>query len=271
MAQGVVHSTFPELPIVHLSRLVETGTWLVIGGAIVGGAVALLVRWLGGSWTFGLLALAAVPGLTLLSWRAQVCSDAYAAAVVGVGAWRHAVDVRAGGDLAQRARARGTPLTPIRRWLGWRRLRNGGWVTSEGVAIGFTRKGELVPIPVAGSRSVMSLMLGATGSGKTILQVLLALAAIKRGMAVIYIDPKGDDFVREELRPAAEREAGGFALGIRRARRSTTPTAVGRTRRSRTSCSLRRCSPNRTTSGLRSAISGTSSGRCGWRACRSAS
>ena len=32
MAQGVVHSTVPELPIVHLSRLVETGTWLVIGG-----------------------------------------------------------------------------------------------------------------------------------------------------------------------------------------------------------------------------------------------
>ena len=107
MTQGAVNSKLPELPIVHLARLVETGTWLVIGGAVVGGAVALLVRWLGGSWTFGLLALAAAPGLTLLSWRTQVCSDAYAAAVVGVGAWRHVVDLRAGGDLAQRARDRG--------------------------------------------------------------------------------------------------------------------------------------------------------------------
>ena len=52
----------------------------------------------------------------------------------------------------------------------------------------------------------MTLLLGATGSGKTILQVLLALAAIKRGMGVIYIDPKGDDFVREQLRDAAARE-----------------------------------------------------------------
>jgi excisionase family DNA binding protein len=43
------------------------------------------------------------------------------------------------------------------------------------------------------------------GSGKTILQVLLALAAIKRGFGVIYIDPKGDDFVREELLAAASR------------------------------------------------------------------
>ena len=52
----------------------------------------------------------------------------------------------------------------------------------------------------------MSLLLGATGSGKTILQVLLALAAIKRGMGVIYIDPKGDDFVLEQLSSAAARE-----------------------------------------------------------------
>ena len=57
-------------------------------------------------------------------------------------------------------------------------------MTSEGVAIGFTRKGELVRIPIASMRAVMSLLLGATGSGKTILQVLLALAAIKRGMGV---------------------------------------------------------------------------------------
>ncbi len=210
MAQGAVNPKVPELPIVHLARLVEAGTWLAIGGAVLGGVVALIVRWLGGSWTFGLLALAAVPGATLLSWRAQVCSGAYAAAVVGVGAWRHMVDLRAGGDLGQRARDRVGPMTPIRRWFGWRKLRKGGWATDGGVAIGFTRKGELVRIPVAGSRAVMTLLLGATGSGKTILQVLLALAAIKRGMGVIYIDPKGDDFVREELRAAAAREGRPF-------------------------------------------------------------
>ncbi len=141
----------------HLARLVETATWFVIGGAVAGGAVALLVRRLGGSWTCGLLALAAVPGLTLLSWRAQICADAYAVAAVGVGAWRHLVDLRAGGDLAQRARDRVGPMTPIRRWYGWRKLRNGEWVTSEGVAIGFTRRGELVRVPVAGSRAVMTL------------------------------------------------------------------------------------------------------------------
>ncbi len=205
MAQGVVHSTVPELPIVHLARLAETATWLVIGGVVVGGAVALLVRRLGGSWTLGLLALTAVPGLTLLSWPAQICSDAYAVAVVGVGAWRHLVDLRTGGDLARRARDRVGPTTLIRRSYGWRKLRTGQWVTSEGVAIGFTRRGELVRIPVAGSRAVMTLVLGATGAGKTIVEVLLAIAAIERGHSVIYVDPKGDEFVVEQLRAAAAR------------------------------------------------------------------
>ena len=83
-------------------------------------------------------------------------------------------------------------------------------MTSQGVVIGFTRKGELVRVPVASWRAVISLLLGATGSGKTILQVLLALAAIKRGFGVIYIDPKGDDFVLEELRAAAARAGRPF-------------------------------------------------------------
>ena len=61
-------------------------------------------------------------------------------------------------------------MAPIRRWYGWRKLRNGEWVTLQGVVIGFTRKGELVRVPVAGWRAVMSLLLGATGSGKTILE-----------------------------------------------------------------------------------------------------
>ena len=206
MTQGAVNPKMPQLPVVHLAHVVETGTWLVIGGVVGGVALAFLIRWRGWSWACGLPLLAAVPGLTLLSWRAQVCSDTCAAAAVGVGVWRHVVDLRVGGDLAQRARDRVGPVASIRRWLGWRKLRKGGWVTSQGVAIGFTRKGALVRIPVASLRAVMSLLLGATGSGKTILQVLLTLAAIKRGFGVIYVDPKGDDFVPEQLGAAAARE-----------------------------------------------------------------
>lgn len=58
----------------------------------------------------------------------------------------------------------------------------------------------------------MSLLLGATGSGKTVVQVLLALAAIRRGFGVIYIDPKADDFVRDQLCAAAERAGRRFLV-----------------------------------------------------------
>jgi hypothetical protein len=171
----------PELPVVHLARLVETGTWFAIGGVLGGAVVALLIRLRGWSWTCALPLLVAVPDATLLSWRAELCADACAVAAVGIGGWRHLADLRAGGDLAQRARDRVGPMTPIRRWCGWRKLRTGQWVTSQGVVVGFSRQGELVRVPIAGYRAIMSLLLGATGSGKTILQVLLALAAIKRG------------------------------------------------------------------------------------------
>jgi hypothetical protein len=210
MTQGAVSSRMPELPIVHLAQLVETGAWFAIGRVVGGAALALLIRLRGWSWTCGLPLLVAVPDASLLSWRAELCVDAFAIAAVGVGAWHHRADLRAGGDLAQRARDRVGPMASIRRWYGWRKLRTGQWVTSQGVVIGFSRQGELVRVPIAGWRTVMSRLLGATGSGKTILPDLLALAAIKRGLGVIYIDPKGDDFVREELRAAATRAGRQF-------------------------------------------------------------
>jgi type IV secretory pathway TraG/TraD family ATPase VirD4 len=200
----------PTLPVVHLARLVETGAWFAIGGAVAGALVMLMVRRRGWSWTCGLPLVVAAPFAWLLGWHAGLGYDTCALAAVGGGAARHHVDLRAGGDLAQRARDRIGPMTPIRRWYGWRKLRTGQWVTSQGVVIGFSRQGELVRLPIAGWRAVMSLLLGATGSGKTILQVLLALAAIKRGFGVIYIDPKGDDFVREELCAAASRAGRQF-------------------------------------------------------------
>ena len=65
--------------------------------------------------------------------------------------------------------------------------------------IGSRRKGEL-----CASRSRIAcghaLLLGATGSGKTILQVLLALRRDQAWIRCGLIDPKGDDSVLERSR-----------------------------------------------------------------------
>ena len=209
--QAVANSRVPVLPVVHLAQVVGAAAMLVVVGMVTGAVVMLVIRWRGWAWTCGVPLLAAAPLAVVLGWRGAVCYDAAALSTVGGGLWRHLVDLRAGGDLADRARDRIGPLTPYRRWRGWRRLRAGEWLTDEGVVIGFSRKGELVRVPIACGRAVMAIVVGATGSGKTILMLLLALAAIKRGSGVILVDPKGDDYVLEQLRQAAVRHGRRFA------------------------------------------------------------
>ncbi len=203
--KGVANSEVPVLPVVHLAQVVGTAAMFAVIGIAAGAIVMLLIRLRGWAWTCGMPLLLAAPFASLLGWHGEVTYDACAVATVGGGIWRHLVDMRAGGDLAELARDRVGLMTPIRRWCGWRRLRAGHWVTDDGVAIGFSRKAHLVRVPIVSSRSVMALVVGATGSGKTILMLLLALAAIKRGSGVIFIDPKGDDYVLEQLREAAAR------------------------------------------------------------------
>ena len=210
MMQGAANTKVPVLPVVHLAQVIGAAAMLGVVGVVAGSVVMLLIRWRGWAWTCGVPLLMAAPAAVVLGWRAAVCCDACAASTVGGGLWRHLVDLRAGGDLADRARDRIGPMTPYRRWRGWRSLRAGEWLTDEGVVIGFSRKGELVRVPIACGRAVMGIVVGATGSGKTILMLLLALAAIKRGSGVIFIDPKGDDYVLEQLREAAARRGRRF-------------------------------------------------------------
>jgi hypothetical protein len=44
MTQGAVGSRMPTVPVVHLARLVETGAWFAIEGAVAGALVMLMVR-----------------------------------------------------------------------------------------------------------------------------------------------------------------------------------------------------------------------------------
>src|SRR5205823_589699 len=67
-----------------------------------------------------------------------------------------------------------------------------------------------VSIPFAPAAGAHTLVVGATGSGKTVTQTLLAISAIERGAAAIVVDPKGDAGMRAQLFAAAQREGREF-------------------------------------------------------------
>jgi len=181
--------------------LLATGSRLAIA-VVLGLLAARLMRRRGTHW--GWAAVAALAAHLL----GEVLGGLSPALTLGgaVAAWRgrrwHRRDLDAGADLAQGARARRSPLTVARLLLA--RAGAGGHGRSrEALVLGRDGDGRPVAIPFGGPAGRHTLVVGATGSGKTVTQTLIALAAIERGQAAIVIDPKGDRALRAELRTAA--------------------------------------------------------------------
>jgi len=122
----------------------------------------------------------------------------------------HREDIDAGGDLAVIAGARSKPLdllgALIRRAALRRRATLGGdgWFRGDELAIGSDEDSRIVSVPFGGARGgAHTLVVGATGSGKTVTQTWIAVRAIEHGMGAVVVDPKGDPDMRSEVRHAA--------------------------------------------------------------------
>ena len=90
------------------------------------------------------------------------------------------------------------------RRAGHSRLKNGR------LAIGTTRRGGVCRVPFGHGRGVHALVLGATGSGKTVTQAAIAQAHVLAGQPAIVIDPKGDSLLRSTLHDAAQQSGATF-------------------------------------------------------------
>jgi type IV secretory pathway TraG/TraD family ATPase VirD4 len=183
----------------------------VIALALVLASRALCLHW---SWSA--LACAVVT----LSWSAlgslaPVLAAATLAATLR-GRRRQLNDRDAGADLAARAAARVTPARAVGLLIagytiGRRRAGAHGWFRRGELIIGRDRRGSLVTIPFGDADGGShTLVLGATGSGKTVTQTWIATRAIERGTAAVVIDPKGDRDLREALGRAAVRAGRSF-------------------------------------------------------------
>jgi hypothetical protein len=181
------------------------------GGVAVGYGAALALRRRGLSWTW---ALVADVGLMQVAPRTGAMAtplmvSGLVATILGR-RWQRA-DVRAGGDLAQAAADRFTPWHAARGAL--RRLWPAGArsVTAQGMLIGRDQRGAAVRIPLGGRRGAShTLVVGATGSGKTVTQTAIAVRAVEHGMGCVFVDPKGDAFLRDHLRAVAARAGRRF-------------------------------------------------------------
>ncbi len=124
---------------------------------------------------------------------------------------RHREDIDSGVDLAEIAAARYGPLDLLRSIQSTmsahlppernERLAAGG----QGLTLGGDERGRPVAIPFdAHGSGRHTLVVGATGSGKTVTQTLIVTRGVEEGMGAVVLDPKGDRFMREQLRRAAE-------------------------------------------------------------------
>ncbi len=189
----------------HLTAALGTLVLIIAGAA--GGGIALNrllrrheLRW---TWAFLGLPVAFLVSYLDLFWGVAVAAGSLVAASVGA-RWHHD-DLDLGVDFAERAERRLGLREFCSRLLHRRRVRRDGWFLADRLIVGETSKRLPVTIPVATISGRHTLVLGATGSGKTVTETWIATRLVEHGHAAIVLDPKGDRLLRTELRAAAHR------------------------------------------------------------------
>lgn len=205
-------------PLEFLHILSGSIAQLVVGLAIgLLGARIMRARHLHWSWSAALLFLVLVMRPVLGGSTLTLGVAALSATMRGR-RW-HREDLRAGGDLAEIAAHRNRPLKYLdvlsRQLVSRLPLHQhvrGANSEERGMLIGHDEHRREVRVPFAGpAGATHTLVVGATGSGKTVTQTTMAVAAIRRGLGVIVVDPKGDDAMRDQLAGAAEAAGRSFS------------------------------------------------------------
>ncbi len=251
--------TEPLAPLEHLLQRGLGATANVALGVLLGILAARVMRNRHLHWSWATVAFALVLlARTVLAGSATTLGVASLGAAVRGRRW-HSEDLQVGADLAEIAASRTTPLDSLRG--GLRRVRSWlrtsaiacwvaercarwstSWIAPRGrehserwlrggeLGVGTDRQGRPVSIELGGAGAgTHTLVVGATGSGKTVTQAWIAARAIAHGMGAVVVDPKGERWMREQLRArGARRRAGASSSGRRRARSVYNPYAHGR-------------------------------------------
>jgi len=201
----------PQAAIEQLVHWLLSASISCVAGLAIGLMAARLMRSKHLHWSWAALGLTPVAlAPSALAGGVWTLTVAVLSATVCGRRW-HREDLDAGADLAELAAARQGPLQVLQslvRRAALRRLDSAGadgWFRGGELILGRDERCRAVSVPFGGrSGGRHTLVVGASGSGKTITQTWMAVRAIGRGMGVIVVDPKGDDGMRAEVRRAAQ-------------------------------------------------------------------
>jgi Type IV secretion-system coupling protein DNA-binding domain len=200
----------PQATVEELLRWLLGATAHLVLGLALGMLAARLMRRRHLHWSWAACGLAPVVLARpyLAGWALTLMAATLLAAMRGR-RW-HREDVEAGADLADLATRRSRPLDLLRSLAGAALLRIRGrlgaerWLRGRELLLGLDENRRAVSIPFGGGGGgTHTLVVGATGSGKTVTQTWIATRAIEHGMGAVVVDPKGDRGIREQVRRAA--------------------------------------------------------------------
>jgi hypothetical protein len=178
-------------------------------GLGIGIAVALLLRETKLRWSWTLPGALLIPIMFQIDWRPGAGYSSAVLCASGIGYWLHKKEKERGGPEAREEDQR----LGLLRWARSRISRarqSDERVIGDKLAVGTNRRGDRCWVPFGRDHGVHGLVLGATGSGKTVTQAAIAVAYILAGLPVIALDPKGDRYLRSVLRDAAARAGARF-------------------------------------------------------------
>jgi conjugal transfer pilus assembly protein TraD len=191
----------------HALGLLAVGVVAIVAG---GWTLASALRRHRLRWTWAALGLPV--GSLILGGNPPLfvcaCGASLLACLFGA-VWHHS-DLGHSADIADIARSRMGIVTVIRRRLRDGEIRREGWVRDECLVVGRDDRGMPVSIPIGRESGTHTLVVGATGSGKTVSETWIASRLIEEGHGAIVIDPKGDQLLRQELKASAERRGARF-------------------------------------------------------------
>jgi conjugal transfer pilus assembly protein TraD len=213
-------SVNPLAPMAELVGWLASTTLHLAIGVVLGLAAARIMRlrhlhwtW-AATWAASACAVVVLGHSTFAGWFTALAT-AGLCATVRSRHW-HNEDLMAGGDLAEIAADRYRPLDAMRQISQelWRRIGRSSTPTAirgDRMVIGRAYAGGTASIPFGATNGGRhTLIVGATGSGKTVTETWIAARAIEAGLGAVVVDPKGDIRMREHLLGAASDAGRGF-------------------------------------------------------------